>query len=268
MTRIKVHKNNDIRLIVNLESNSYIPGVYTNPSYDFTSDKILSLENLLNKVEEVDIGENKFITNKKIVSTYEDVIDHFKPAPNKYFVRGLTSVKSNTLLNYISKINFNNLFQGDNNINHIFLSGDSNNGVSEISVENSLSSFLNIKFEILGTDISAMILSGSFVGDLEYILFLDTESPIKYKDINSTTCEFTYLRSHEEKISSANLLLYEDILEEPEVDSEVFIERGVNSAFENITRLNNINSIDELYKHGLGFYKINKNGFNFKKEDI
>jgi hypothetical protein len=268
MVKIKVDKNNDIRLIVNLESNSYIPGVYANPSYDFTDDKILSLENLLNKVDDVDISNNNFITNKKIISTYEDVIDHFKPAENKYFVKGLTSVKSNTLLNYISKINFNNLLQGNSDINHVFLSGDSNNGISEVNVENSNFNFLNVKFEILGANVSAMILSGSFVGDLEYVLFLDTDSPIKYKDITNTVCEFTYLRSHEEKISSANLLLYEDILEEPEVDSEVFIERGINSAFENIIRLNNVNNIDELYKHGLGYYKINKNGFNFKKEEI
>jgi hypothetical protein len=57
---------------------------------------------------------------------------------------------------------------------------------------------------------------------------------------------------------------YDGIIEEPKIISEVFIDRGLNSAFERTKKLKNVRDINELSKVGLGYYKINTKGYNFK----
>ncbi len=49
-----------------------------------------------------------------------------------------------------------------------------------------------------------------------------------------------------------------DMVSSPEIQSEVFIERGKNSAFEGIERLGEVDNIGDLTRYGYGFYKINK----------
>ena len=48
-----------------------------------------------------------------------------------------------------------------------------------------------------------------------------------------------------------------NIIDEPEVQSNVFIERGKNSAVENVVRLGEVDNIDELVHYGYKFFKIN-----------
>jgi hypothetical protein len=60
------------------------------------------------------------------------------------------------------------------------------------------------------------------------------------------------------------MVIYDSLIEEPKIISEVFIDRGLNSAFERVKKLKNIKNINELTKTGLGYYKINTKGYNFK----
>ena len=99
---------------------------------------------------------------------------------------------------------------------------------------------------------------------MEYILYLDTENPIKYVDLGNGLSRFMFMRSHNETEPTANMVIYDSIIEEPKIISEVFIDRGLNSAFERVKKLKNIKNINELTKTGLGYYKINTKGYNFK----
>ena len=48
-----------------------------------------------------------------------------------------------------------------------------------------------------------------------------------------------------------------DMVSSPEIQSEVFIERGKNSAFEGLERLGEVDNLGDLTRYGYGFYKIN-----------
>ena len=47
-----------------------------------------------------------------------------------------------------------------------------------------------------------------------------------------------------------------NVVDEPEVQSEVFIERGKNSALERIMRLGEIDNVGDLTKYGYGFFEV------------
>jgi hypothetical protein len=109
-----------------------------------------------------------------------------------------------------------------------------------------------------------MILNETNTGYYEYILYLNTENPVKYIDLPEGFTIFTYMRSHIETEPTGNIVAYDGIIDEPKIISEVFIDRGINSAFEKIKKLKNVKSLEELNKLGLNYYKINTNGYNFK----
>ena len=44
---------------------------------------------------------------------------------------------------------------------------------------------------------------------------------------------------------------------DPEVQSDIIVERGQYSAFEPLQRLNEVDNIGDLTKYGYGYYKIN-----------
>lgn len=58
-------------------------------------------------------------------------------------------------------------------------------------------------------------------------------------------------------ITKQDVLL--DMVSSPEIQSEVFIERGKNSAFEGLERLGEVDNIGDLTSYGYGYFKINKN---------
>jgi len=49
-----------------------------------------------------------------------------------------------------------------------------------------------------------------------------------------------------------------DVVMQPEIQSEIFIERGKNSAFEGLQRLGEVDNIGDLIRYGYGFYNINE----------
>lgn len=115
---------------------------------------------------------------------------------------------------------------------------------------------------IPGTGVVGMILGEGTIS--EYILYLDTPNPIKYIDFPDGRTIFIYKRADDVIDNTGNMILYPGLIEEPKIISEVFIDRGANNAFEPVKRLKNVKSLNELTKLGLGYYKINTKGFNFK----
>ena len=49
-----------------------------------------------------------------------------------------------------------------------------------------------------------------------------------------------------------------NVVQRPETRSNIFIERGKISVFENTQRLGQVNNLGELEIHGYNFYKIDK----------
>ena len=47
-----------------------------------------------------------------------------------------------------------------------------------------------------------------------------------------------------------------NVIEEPEIQSNVFIERGKNSALESFRRIGEINNIVGLQNYGYGFFNL------------
>jgi len=118
------------------------------------------------------------------------------------------------------------------------------------------------KILLHGTDIYGMILNiGTYK---EYVLYVGTDYPIKYIDFPDGRTKFMYRRSSDVETNKANIILYPGLVEEPKILNEVFIDRGVNNAFEPVKRLKNVSTLNELVKIGLGYYKMNTKGFNFK----
>lgn len=118
------------------------------------------------------------------------------------------------------------------------------------------------KILIHGTDIYGMILNiGTYK---EYVLYVGGDYPIKYIDFPDGATKFMYRRSSDIESNKANIILYPGLIEEPKILNEVFIDRGVNNAFEPVKRLKNVSTLNELIKTGLGYYKMNTKGFNFK----
>jgi len=273
MKRILISEEKSQSIIVNLQSNTVLGGTYVSADYDPSQNPMINqVERLLNSKLENKIEEpKKYITNTKIISTYDEVIEHFKLADNKYFVTGITNSKSNLIGKYFKKNDFSNTTETLKPTNRSEVKkygGDVNNKVTLIPTDNSSDLLLrtNVNLTIPGLDISGMILSEGVDGILEYVLYLDTENPIKYVDLGNGFANFTYMRSHiENENTSGNIILYDGFIEEPKIISEVFIDRGINSAFESMKKLKNINNMNELIKSGLGYYKINTRGYDFKK---
>ena len=121
------------------------------------------------------------------------------------------------------------------------------------------------RIEISGTNIVGMILSESDERK-EYVLYLDTPNPVFYVDNLDKTTIFKFMRNNIDDKVTPTLNYYSDTIDEPKVLSEVFIDRGVNNAFEPIKKLKNVKDLNELTKTGFGYYKINTRGYNFKDQ--
>ena len=48
-----------------------------------------------------------------------------------------------------------------------------------------------------------------------------------------------------------------DIVSSPEIQTEIFIDRGKISAFEGLQRLGEVDNLGDLARYGYGFFKIN-----------
>lgn len=238
MYQILISDNGDYRIPISLTSNTRIDGTYidaetakatsTNTDKlnltDTTSVAAANTTTRSNFRREI-INTNELTVEKNAMSS-TDIKNYFNT--NDYFVTGTTDSKFNTIL----KSYVNN------------------------------SDIIGTRILLNGTDIYAMILRNDTIK--EYVLYVDTEYPIKYIDFPDGTTNFKYKAAPDYKIMDAKILYYNGLVDEPKILSEVFIDRGVNNVFEPVKRLKNIDNLKELMKVGLGYYKINSTGFNFK----
>ena len=47
-----------------------------------------------------------------------------------------------------------------------------------------------------------------------------------------------------------------NVIDEPQIYSSIYIERGKNSAFESFRRIGEIDNVDELVQYGYGYFNI------------
>jgi hypothetical protein len=253
---------------VYLESNTILPGTYVNAEYNIPADyRAQQLDRIADKFVTYPVKNSAtgYTTNTKIISTHVDVEEHFKDVGDKYFVTGYTDSKFALISKFFKKNDILNLSNQSKKIEFVRLVGDEF-GTPTLKVDDLTQNYslrTGIKFDIPGLDISAMILVDNPLNP-EYVLYLDTENPIKYIDFGTDYTIFKYMRSNIEQPESANIILYDGFIEEPKIISEVFIDRGLNSGFEKVKKLKNVTSLNELNKMGLGYYRINKKGYNFK----
>ncbi|MFN9955142.1 MAG: hypothetical protein ACK55I_18760, partial [bacterium] len=127
----------------------------------------------------------------------------FTPSPNKYFVTGITESKSNLITKYFKKVNFIKSAESLKplqKLNFKKIVGNIDNTPAEVEEKFDTNHNLRnkVKLDIPGLDIFAMIISENNAGLIEYVLYLETENPIKYVDLGDGFAIFTYMRSHYE----------------------------------------------------------------------
>jgi len=199
----------------------------------------------------------KYFTNEKNISTLEEVKKHFLDVPEKYFIIGRTDSKFSLLDLSFTREQALKLY-GE----------EANKGFADLSdmvVPAPKNIRVGKRIEISGTNIVGMIVSES-EDRTEYVLYLDTPNPVFYVDNSDKTTIFKFMRNNIDDLIKPTLNYYSDTIDEPKVLSEVFIDRGVNNAFEPMRRLKNVKDLNELSKTGFGYYKINTRGYNFKDQ--
>ena len=88
MKQVLFNQDLDNKIVINIESNTILPGSYINADYKSQDYQILEIENLIerlgvNRAESPKTEiKSKFITNTKFIITYDDVVDHFKETPD------------------------------------------------------------------------------------------------------------------------------------------------------------------------------------------
>ena len=160
--------------------------------------------------------------------------------------------------------------------NFIF-TGDSENSVSLQTSNNwttvpfVISGYTSSKLEDLSLYGPTKFNPGTVVtkNGLEYGLINDINSEytsytiqnVDYYDYpNGKTVYFIQSSGITDNMVSEELLTKEEILfgvvSPPEIQSQIFIDRGKNSAFEGIQRLGEVDNIGDLISYGYGFFKI------------
>lgn len=123
-----------------------------------------------------------------------------------------------------------------------------------IGTPNQASGFLYTTYTLTGTN----QISQFYTGITSLLASLNIENP---EDVNTT---ISYLG---EGWNSGNTTLsamvkeeiYLGIVSPPEVQSDVFIDRGTTSALENHLRLSEIENVEHLERYGGGYYNVVKN---------
>ena len=261
--RLQLDPTNEQKVNILLTNNTVISGSYVSGE----SANINALENLVNKSlisGATPISPDNFIdVQPNVISTYDDIINYFNT--KTYFVTGMTTSKYESLSS--SFIDLETLTSSE----QIKMVGTYTGGTDNVSIITDTPSEYNILHKpiiIHGTDIVGMVLKIDKDNNIkEYILFLDTPFPIKYIDFGDNFTIFTYMRTKDIPNSNANISLYDGLVDEPKILSELFINRGANNAFEPVNRLKKVKTLNELTKIGLGYYKINTKGYNFKNNN-
>jgi hypothetical protein len=234
---------------VDLKSYEYIKNYFNTTKYIFVTGTTTSkFSNLYNSYSDIDLDVNNQPNTNLITNSSE---------PNFY---NSANVVKSVDVNSPYKYNTNSV-KGFSSISQL------NNAVNSSKTQKNTNTTSNLKkihvpIKISGTDQYGMILN---IGDyLEYVLYINSNYPIKYIDFPDGTTTFMYRRADDTPQNNANVVLYPGLIEEPKIFNQVFIDRGVNNAFEPVIRLKNVTSVSELMKIGINYYKMNSQGFNFK----
>lgn len=246
MQQILINDTGNYRLTVTLSSNTYLDGTYI----DAENAALKKLDNLVDtlnvaaaattsetksKIRTYASTSNSFYVAEldvnKTPETKSDITNYFNT--NDYFVTGVTDSKYDSIIKSFT---------------------DPDNAKIPI--------YTDKKILLHGSDVYAMVLRNDTIK--EYVLYVGTEYPIKYIDFPDGTTNFMYKRAPDYKVMEGKIVYYNGLIDEPKILSEVFIDRGVNNAFEPVKRLKNVDNLKELLKVGLGYYKTNSTGFNFK----
>lgn len=160
--------------------------------------------------------------------------------------------------------------------NYIF-SGDAEN---EVSVQTS-DNYVSVPFTISGTSKSRVeelaqygkpkyqvgvpvILNGQIWGaitDINTIYTAYTINQVNYYDYNNgltiffePSSGFTEYNLTAVPITKEEVLL--KVIDQPQIQTNVFVERGKNSAYERIQRLNEVDNLADMINYGYGFYNV------------
>lgn len=214
----------DLRFTINLQHEASPAGTYVNPG--------AKIDDILLSVDGIDDDE-----------------------PNLTTVTGTTDSKLYAVISTIK-----NLTVKDKIVNKKV--GDKFGGSVDV-IDFDPKRFLDKPIKIAGTDIVATILMYEDERK-EYLFYSDTDTPIKYIDFPDGTTTFIFNKPIEGNNSTTPLLnKFSGLVEEPKIDSSVFISRGIVNVFEPFIKLKKVKSLNEMTKFGFGYYKINKQGFNF-----
>jgi hypothetical protein len=247
---------------VYLESKIDPNGSFVLPYQYESSDRIAEIEATISDNELFTAGKPTkiYATNKDDISTFEQVKTHFLPSAEKYFIEGITDSKFSLLdLSYPKNVALKQ-FENENGKSVTLRDA---NGVIQTPAPKNIR--VGKRIEISGTNVVGMILLESDAR-IEYVLYLDTPNPIFYVDNAAGNTIFKYMRNNLDETVKPGLNYYSDMVDEPKVLSEVFIDRGTNNVFEPIRKLKNVKDLNELVKTGFGYYKINTRGYNFKDQ--
>jgi len=259
------NNDNNQSIVIYLESHIDGNGCYITPYNNETSSKIAKIENYLMTTP---IGSSLIYVENNVpaqtinptnnISTEDEVRNHFADDPGKYFISGLTDSKFSLLdLSYTKQ----NALQQFNASNPTSIG----KSLTQTSLFIPPKVRTGQRIEISGTNVIGMILTEND-NRKEYVLYLDTPNPIFYVDNPDGTTIFKFMRTADNVNITPSLSYYSDTVDEPKVLSEVFIDRGVNNAFEPMKKLKNVKDLNELIKTGFGYYKINTRGYNFKDQ--
>ena len=168
---------------------------------------------------------------------------------------------------------YNYIFSGDSNTNvedfystnyteiPIIVTGYTKSSLNELQVYGNKDELIGGKFTL--GKVTGATGVGEFLGVGQDGLFTAyTFNDILYYDYSDKTTVFIVDSSGftSDWIVMSGLTKNEaliNIIDEPEVQSNVFIERGKNSGIESVVRLGEIDNINELINYGYKFYKIN-----------
>jgi hypothetical protein len=67
---------------------------------------------------------------------------------------------------------------------------------------------------------------------------------------------FTYDNITAEPITKNEVLM--NIIDQPQIQTDVYVERGKNSAYERIQRLGEVDNVGDLVNYGYGFFDVQK----------
>jgi hypothetical protein len=137
----------------------------------------------------------------------------------------------------------------------LYLTGYTNSRLTLIKNSFAPGEFRNLKeVTVRGTNIKGYVISETDE-EKKYILFSDTDFPIEYIDLSNGLTKFKVKRDPNQEFYENNgfIISYFDLIDEPKVESNIFIERGGNNVFETTKRLKTIKNLSELEKHGFNF---------------